>query len=184
MLLVADVHLGKVSHFRKHGSAVPLAAIEHNFNNLNQVLQAFEVATVCFLGDLFHSDLNGEWMLFEDWCRGVSKRVVLVAGNHDVLKPERYQHLGIELMDTWQLGDFLLTHHPTEHHSLFNFCGHVHPAVRLVGWGKQRLTLPCFFQSPQQLILPSFGAFTGSHRLVPGEHDQAYVIAEGAVTPV
>ena len=41
MLLISDVHLGKVSHFRKHGAAVPTAAIQANFDQLNEVIAYF-----------------------------------------------------------------------------------------------------------------------------------------------
>ena len=55
MLLISDVHLGKVSHFRKHGSAVPKKAIAKNFEKLQDVIQSFAPKVICFLGDLFHS---------------------------------------------------------------------------------------------------------------------------------
>ena len=54
MLLIADVHLGKVSHFRKHGSAVPLRAVAANFDQLTRVADYYQAQSICFLGDLFH----------------------------------------------------------------------------------------------------------------------------------
>ena len=66
MLLVSDVHLGKISHFRKYGSAVPQNAIAQNFERLTAVVEHFQPSRICFLGDLFHSSLNLEWDLFEN----------------------------------------------------------------------------------------------------------------------
>ncbi len=40
MLLISDVHLGKVAHFRKHGMAIPERAILENFTKLNLVLES------------------------------------------------------------------------------------------------------------------------------------------------
>ncbi|UXH80373.1 ligase-associated DNA damage response endonuclease PdeM [Roseateles amylovorans] len=40
--------------------------------------------------------------------------------------------------------------------------GHLHPAVWLRGPAADRLRLPCFCKTADQLILPAFGAFTGS----------------------
>jgi metallophosphoesterase superfamily enzyme len=37
------------------------------------------------------------------------------------------------------------------------------------------MKVPCFYQSPQQLILPAFGAFTGLHILSPKKGDQVFV---------
>ncbi|NNF19114.1 MAG: metallophosphoesterase, partial [Flavobacteriaceae bacterium] len=39
MLLISDVHLGKVSHFRKYGAAVPQNAIAANFRLLDATVQ-------------------------------------------------------------------------------------------------------------------------------------------------
>ena len=55
------------------------------------------------------------------------------------------------------------------------FCGHLHPGVKLKGDGLQRLKLPCFYHTKNQLILPAFGAFTGLHILHPKEEDLIYV---------
>lgn len=40
-LLISDVHLGKVSHFRKHGAAVPQNAIQKNFTSMNAAVAHF-----------------------------------------------------------------------------------------------------------------------------------------------
>ena len=57
-LLISDVHLGKVAHFRKHGMAIPNNAIFENFTRLNIILDFFKPKTIIFLGDLFHSKIN------------------------------------------------------------------------------------------------------------------------------
>ena len=51
-LLVADVHLGKISHFRKHGSAVPPTAIQTNFDRLDQAVAQFQPQKIIFLGSV------------------------------------------------------------------------------------------------------------------------------------
>ena len=72
ILLISDVHLGKISHFRKYGSAVPQKAIEENFNRLTEVVNFFSPKKIYFMGDLFHSSLNMEWDLFENWLQEIS----------------------------------------------------------------------------------------------------------------
>ena len=177
MLLISDVHLGKVMHFRKHGAAVPRRALLRNFERLREVSEYFGPRSICFLGDLFHSHINREWLLFEQWARGSTARLELVCGNHDILSPLRYEALGMRWRERWENGPFLLTHEPEEADTLFNVSGHIHPAVRLAGPGRQQLRLPCFYLRKQQLILPAFGAFTGSHALSPEAGDRIFALA-------
>ncbi|WP_350284513.1 ligase-associated DNA damage response endonuclease PdeM [uncultured Croceitalea sp.] len=184
MLLISDVHLGKVGHFRKFGAAVPQKAIHKNFMLLDEVVSFFQPFQVCFLGDLFHSSLNKEWQLFENWVAKTPAELILVAGNHDIIAPEKFEQLHIKIFQEWKLDGFLLTHHPTVHEDYFNFCGHIHPAVRLQGFGRQRLKLPCFFKKADQLVLPAFGEFTGTHVLEPTKEDEVFVIVENEVISV
>ena len=178
MLLISDVHLGKVSHFRKHGSARPGQAMYKNFQKLDAVVEHFNPEKICFLGDLFHSTLNNEWQLFEQWMQQVDIPVVLVAGNHDIISPHKYEALGITIVSEWELDGFLLMHHPEEREGLYTLAGHIHPAVVLEGMGRQFLKLPCFFRSPQQLILPAFGEFTGTYVMEPTKEDIVYVVTK------
>lgn len=184
-LLIADVHLGKITHFRKHGLAVPAAAIAENFNRLNQVVAFFDPVTVIFLGDLFHSEINNEWSFFCDWVnqsKGVE--IILVEGNHDVISRRDYCDLSITVFPKLFIDGFLLTHHPAETEGFFNYCGHIHPGIKIKEVGRQSLKLPCFFRKPQQLILPAFGAFTGNYFMRPDENDQVYAIANDTVIQV
>lgn len=181
MLLISDVHLGKIAHFRKFGMAVPQKATQKNFILLDQIVAHFQPFQICFLGDLFHSSLNKEWQLFENWIGKTPAEVLLVAGNHDIIAPEKFEALGIAIFKELIAGAFLFTHHPDEREGLFNFCGHIHPAVKLKGFGRQRLRLPCFFKKEKQMILPAFGKFTGTHALNPTKKDEVFAIVEDEV---
>lgn len=181
MLLISDVHLGKISHFRKYGSAVPAEAISQNFKSLNNLIQVFQPKIICFLGDLFHSAINTEWRLFEEWVSNFNGKIILVAGNHDVISPLRYQQLGVEICEEMQSEALLLTHHPEKREGLYNMCGHIHPGYRLSGIGKQFLKLPCFYKSEDQLIFPSFGTFTGNYMISPQVGEEVYAITKKEV---
>ena len=184
MLLLSDVHLGKVSHFRKHGSAIPGRAMLQNFRKLDSVVNYFRPEVICFLGDLFHSTLNNEWNLFREWVNHTQLPMILVAGNHDIISPHKYEALNIKIYSEWTLSGFLLTHHPEEREGLFTISGHIHPAVLLEGMGRQFLKLPCFFRSPRQLILPAFGEFTGTYIMEPTETDVIYAITKEDVIAI
>lgn len=184
MLLISDVHLGKVSHFRKFGAAVPQQAVRQNFNAMNAAINFFKPITIVFLGDLFHSSLNKEWELFEEWVQSTSAKIILVSGNHDIISPLKYEELQVRVLAELQLDSFLLTHHPEQSKDCFNFCGHIHPAIRLSGLGRQSVKLPCFYKTNHQMILPAFGEFTGSHILEPCDGCEVFALLGDAVLPV
>ncbi|MDO6817802.1 ligase-associated DNA damage response endonuclease PdeM [Zobellia sp. 1_MG-2023] len=183
-LLISDVHLGKVSHFRKFGAAVPKYAVHKNYILMDELIKTYQPFNVCFMGDLFHSHINKEWALFENWVAKTPSKITLITGNHDIIAPERFEALDIDQFDELIVEGFLLTHHPEEREGLFNFCGHIHPAIKLKGFGRQHLRLPCFFKTKNQMILPAFGAFTGTYVLEPQESDQIFVIADDEVIKV
>jgi len=184
MLLISDVHLGKVSHFRKYGAAVPQKAVQKNFELLTKAVVQFKPTLICFLGDLFHSSVNKEWQLFETWVSEQKAELLLVAGNHDIISPLKYEKIDVQVLAELEIDGFLLTHHPEERAALFNFSGHIHPAIRLHGAGRQTLRLRCFFKSENQMIFPAFGEFTGSHTLKPSKKNEVFAIAKDEVFQV
>jgi len=184
LLLISDVHLGKVSHFRKHGVAIPNDAILENFKRLNTIVEVFAPKKLIFLGDLFHSSKNQEWNLFEEWVSCCVSEITLVAGNHDIINKKHYTQIKVNVVQFLEIDDFLLTHHPTEKEGFFNFSGHIHPGVILRGLGGQSLKLRCFYQNKNQMILPAFGEFTGKHIVKPTQEDIIYAIANEEVVLV
>ncbi|TQD40520.1 ligase-associated DNA damage response endonuclease PdeM [Haloflavibacter putidus] len=183
-LLIADVHLGKIAHFRKHGSAIPQKAILKNFQQLKKVVNTFKPEKIYFLGDLFHSAFNTEFTYFKTWVQKQQADLTLIVGNHDIIAPTHFENLGIKVEKEIYLENFLLTHHPEIREGFFTICGHIHPGFRLRGMGKQHEKLPCFFKSKQQLILPAFGTFTGKYLMQQSESDQIYVCTETEVIPI
>ncbi|WP_010227299.1 ligase-associated DNA damage response endonuclease PdeM [Gillisia marina] len=181
MLLISDVHLGKISHFRKFGSAVPYKAIAENFIRLTEISEYFSPKTICFMGDLFHSSLNAEWDLFADWVANIDASIVLVAGNHDIISELKYEALGIKIFSEITHSKILLTHHPEEREAYYNICGHLHPGFKLRGVGRQVVKLRCFYRNKKQLIMPAFGEFTGNFWISPKEGDSIYAITKKEV---
>ncbi len=184
VLLISDVHLGKISHFRKFGAAVPKHAMHKNYILLDELIKQYEPFNICFLGDLFHSSFNREWDLFENWVAKTPAKITLVTGNHDIIAPEKFEALDIDQIEELIIDDFILTHHPEKREGLFNLCGHIHPAIMLQGFGRQKIKLPCFFKSKNQMVFPAFGTFTGTHLMTPKKEDEVYVIADNEIIKV
>ena len=180
-VLLADVHLGKSSHFRKHGMAVPVQADDQEFDKLNTVIEFFKPSRLWFLGDLFHSYQNAEWHFFEQWVRAQTIDIALIMGNHDVISRDLFERLQVKTYDALHMGQIILTHHPEELKDQINIAGHVHPSVRLRGVGRQYVKLPCFFCSEYGMILPAFGDFTGTYALAPKKGNRIFAIADQEV---
>lgn len=186
-LLIADTHFGKVGHFRKHGIKVPEEAAQENLKKLESLLYATQAQKVYFLGDLFHSEMNKEWLSFKQVIALFPQTEFhLIGGNHDILDELSYYRARLTVHpETLNLGPFVLSHEPLEgEFEGYNLCGHIHPGVRLKGPGRQSLRLACFFFGPKQGILPAFGTFTGTHALKANAKDQVFVILEGKVIQV
>ena len=197
-LLLADTHLGKAGHFRKHGAPIPRAIHQKDLAILTDMVARWNPTTLVILGDLFHSALNNEWLDFEDWLQQHPQLpVVLVKGNHDVLPEVAYQHPTLVVHpEAWRVGPFLLTHQPIAEPvpyrgglhfptatdasaQPYNLSGHIHPGVRVsIGMG-QRVKLPCFFFTDHTGLLPAFGQFTGCATMQPKTNDQVFAVLEG-----
>ena len=183
-LLLADLHIGKINHFRKSGIPVPRKANDHNIEILVDLILKIKPQRVICLGDLFHSHYNTEWEVFGEITKHFAEVTFeLVLGNHDIMSERQYERKGFQVFDELLLEGFIFTHHPLEAiaEGHYNIAGHIHPGVTLRGRGRQSLTLPCFYFGAQQGLLPAFGAFTGLAKIHPKKDDQVYVIADEKV---
>src|ERR1017187_7850669 len=98
MLLLSDLHLGKASHFRKAGIPVPMKVFQKDLDCLSSVLELCDAISICFVGDLFHSDLNVEFELLQNWMNIYpGLKIELVRGNHDILPAAYYKKAGIKV---------------------------------------------------------------------------------------
>ncbi|RCH54244.1 ligase-associated DNA damage response endonuclease PdeM [Mucilaginibacter hurinus] len=189
-LIAADVHLGKVGHFRKAGIAVPRDMEQNDLGALSDLIEEYRPEKIIFLGDLFHSDMNADWDWFAMWRQRNAKiEIILIRGNHDIIHDKHYLELNVTLHAELKVGPFLMLHHPLVGQKLagadgYIFCGHIHPGVELVGKGRQRITLPCFAFSKKQAVLPSFGRFTGKVAIYNQKTDRVFGVLKDKVIAI
>jgi DNA ligase-associated metallophosphoesterase len=186
-LLLADLHLGKISHFRRSGIPLPPRANDRNLEVLIDLIRFTKPERFICLGDLFHSHYNPEWEVFGELVnhfRAVSFELVM--GNHDIMSEFQYTRKGIRIHDILLMDRFVLTHHPLEEveFGYYNLAGHVHPGVTLQGKGRMALTLPCFYFGERQALLPAFGVFTGLARIQPVKKDKVFVIVDDKIIDI
>lgn len=185
-LIIADVHLGKITHFRKSGMPIPRQAELENYERLSSLILNRGIKRVLILGDLFHSRLNSEWDRFVRFLKDFQEvGFELVHGNHDILPDSAYQHANLLLHgETHREGPFIFSHHPLENFEAYNIYGHIHPGVIMSGVGRQSLRLPCFHFMSDSAVLPAFGSFTGLHIIKAKASDQVFVISDQSIIAV
>lgn len=186
MLVIADLHLGKVNHFRRAGVAVPPEANRANIETLMQVMMRLHPVKVVFLGDLFHSHYNSEWEVLGKTLDAFPEtEFILIQGNHDILSGIQYAKHSIRVEPEIDIpGGVKLRHDALPGDTGFQVCGHVHPGLTLRGNGLSSETFPCFWFGARTAILPAFGAFTGLKRIRPNRGDRLFIVAEGRVVEV
>ncbi|WP_296178740.1 ligase-associated DNA damage response endonuclease PdeM [Pseudomonas sp. UBA1879] len=185
-LLIADAHFGKAAAYRRLGQPVPHGTTDDNLKRLDAMLAGYHCQHLIFLGDFLHapeSHAAGTLSAIQAWReRHTELAITLIRGNHDKRAGDPPGELRIEVVpEPLLLGPFSLQHEPDPHPTHHVLAGHVHPAYRLFGRGRQRLRLPCFYIQPRISLLPAFGAFTGGMNIDRAADSKVYVIGDGAV---
>ncbi|MCB0687381.1 MAG: ligase-associated DNA damage response endonuclease PdeM [Saprospiraceae bacterium] len=188
MLIVTDLHLGKIQHFRNAGIYLPPYAAYDNYERLSGLLLEFSPKTLLILGDLFHSNLNQDWKNFCELRDSFSHiHFELVPGNHDILDDNLFLKNNILLHQERAIFETLsFSHYPEKNSNAhyYNVAGHLHPGIRLVGDGLQSLRLPIFYLGANHALLPSFGTFTGTSLIEVQPGDQVIAITKDTLVPI
>jgi DNA ligase-associated metallophosphoesterase len=189
-VFIADVHLGKTTHFRKSGIAIPNAIIRNDIDRIQKLILDFRPERVFFLGDLFHSAINHEWVIFNEFLvQHANIEFILIKGNHDILHEKVYQDSLLKIQEEpFAVKPFILSHHPLHFEEIgkneINLCGHIHPGVSMKGKGKAYLTLACFYHEKNRIILPAFGKFTGLAKMKIKEGSSVFAVLNNSVNKV
>ncbi len=181
-LILSDLHLGKAAHFRKNGIPLPTPSKSKDLEILQQLINHWQPQKIIILGDLFHSDYNLEWDLFGQFLNlNLQITFVLVKGNHDILHKKIYNIVNLTVLDKIEEQNYIFTHHPLKNANKINFCGHIHPAIKISGKAKQYITLPCFYYGNNNFVLPAFGSLTGLFVLKPEKNSTYYLVGNSKV---
>ena len=188
-LLVADVHLGKAAAFRAAAIPLPGGTTTEALARLSAALGRTGARRLLLLGDFFHAKsgrADRTLAAIADWRqRHPDLDVVLVRGNHDRGAGDPPAAWGFTCCDEPLVEPpFAFRHHPAEEPGSYVLAGHVHPAVALEGFGRQRERLPCFLFGERIGLLPAFGDFTGGAGVRPRRGDRVYVLAGDEVVSV
>lgn len=181
-LILSDIHLGKASHFRKKGIAMPGESHLRDIDRIHFLIDKYLPETVLLLGDLFHSEYNNEWLWFRSLLRTYPQvQFVLLEGNHDILPRGAYVIPNLLKIGQLEEQHLIFSHHPLENPGKLNICGHVHPGLRVTGKARQSVTLPCFAMNETHLIMPAFGDLTGLHLLEMDNNARYFLVTQDCV---
>jgi DNA ligase-associated metallophosphoesterase len=186
VLFVADLHLGKAASYRALGQPVPGGTTLENLARLERLIGRLAPREIVFLGDFLHAAqarTAGLLAAVAAWReRHATLACTLVRGNHDSRAGDPPAALRFEVFDEpHRVGPFAACHHPQRHPTQVVLAGHLHPACRLHGRGRDSLRMPCFVREGAQLILPAFGEFTGGWLLAPKPGRHFYGVVGNAV---
>jgi DNA ligase-associated metallophosphoesterase len=163
-LLVADLHLEKLSAYARRGQLLPPYDTTMTLRRLAADLARSGARRVVALGDSFHRDEGVETLLPHDRARlaDLTGRAewVWIAGNHD----PRPHGLGGVCTARLELGDLELVHQPRRGdggHLRGVVAGHLHPAAHVFINGRS-VRRPCFVHDGRVMVLPAYGAATGA----------------------
>ncbi len=188
-LFIADAHLGKAATFRAHGLPVPEATTQDTLDALGALVDSTSARRLVLLGDWLHArhgQLPHVVAAVRAWrARHAALAITLVRGNHDQHAGDPPPDLGIAVVDEpFALGPLAACHTPQTVPGALALAGHWHPAVQLAGRGRDQLRLPAFWHAPDCLVLPAFGAFTGTHVPEPAPGVAVYAVGAGRVWPL
>lgn len=188
-LLVADIHFGKAAAYRRLGQPVPQGTTQANLQRLDALLEQYPSRRLIFLGDFLHAPESQTSAIHEQllaWRRRHPLlEITLIRGNHDRRAGDPPPELAMEVVPEPLLaGPFALQHEPEPHPTHHVLAGHLHPALRLHGRGRQSLRLPCFCIGERVSLLPAFGSFTGMMDIEADFAQRLYVTGQGGVWQV
>lgn len=159
-LLVADLHLEKMSSFARRGSLLPPYDTGMTLKRLEGDLRETRAQTVIALGDSFHRNEATRSLSDLDRARldGLTERAqwLWLTGNHD----SQPHTLGGNCQGEVVRRGIVLTHQPRRSAEPV-IAGHLHPAARIAINGSDARR-PCFVHDGQVMILPAYGSSTGS----------------------
>ena len=157
--IVSDLHLEKGSSYMLTGQYLPPYDSEETLKKLLNILDYYKVKKVILLGDTFHDKDAFNRMtskvrsLFEELIKNYE--VIFVLGNHE----NKMKIDTIQFYREYVIDDLYFLHEASVR-NIPQISGHFHP-VASINAGFKKITAKCIIHTDLNLILPSFGEFTG-----------------------
>lgn len=190
ILLVADLHLEKMSSFARKGQLLPPYDTRLTLGRLEADLAQTGAKRLIALGDSFHRDEGTSTLPEADLALlyAMMARVewLWLSGNHD---PSPHA-LGGMCAPMCALAGLMLDHEPSSDID-GQIAGHLHPGARIAINGRSKKS-PCFVADDRLMILPAYGSSTGNLNilspafsgLIAMDKAQVHMLGRDRVYPV
>jgi len=187
-LIVADTHFGKSAALGRQGLAVPAGSDEQDLGRLTRLIRCFDIRRLIILGDFLHEPIEpdvAEAVALESWCaerRHEGVAIQVIAGNHDRGISSGWRG-GLEWVAEALLEPpFRFVHDAARAPAsdAFSLSGHIHPVTALRGL-KRAARVPAFWLRKANLVLPSFGSFTGGQRVAAAAGERIFAVSPDLV---
>lgn len=187
-VIIADIHMGKGTVFRKAGIPIPQGIMESDLVELTRLLTSLNAEKCIIVGDLIHAESGispDVKKKFSDLLQGTQCEIHLVLGNHDRaliknLPPEWPLHIHkVGLL----IEPFYFSHFPKAQEPWFVWSGHLHPKVEISNH-YDRLVLRCFQVFKNLCVLPAFGFFVGGTFVSKNKECKIYAIADKTIIEI
>ncbi|WDR07069.1 ligase-associated DNA damage response endonuclease PdeM [Devosia rhodophyticola] len=179
-LLVADLHLEKMSSFARSGQLFPPYDTGLTLKRLSRDLATTGATTLIALGDSFHRDYGPQTLSDADRATIATlcarAEWFWLSGNHD---PAPHA-LGGQCMAQLERGGLVLTHEPRRGTPGL-MAGHLHPSAHIHINGRA-IRRPCFVHDGQLLILPAYGSSTGNLNILDPAFANLFDFSSLAIT--
>lgn len=164
--VISDLHIGFEGVARLEGAAFPSVQKDYLLGKLGLMFERYSPDRVVINGDMKHEfsrNLRDEWKevsFFIEWLKQRAE-LTIIRGNHDNYLATIAGKHGLNLHDSIEIGDFLITHgHMDVKTDKRVVIGHEHPTVVIRGAIGPLVRVPCFLVSPSLIVLPAMSRFS------------------------
>lgn len=192
VLVVSDLHLEKGAAFARRGRLIPPYDSAATLARLAAVITRYEPRAVISLGDSFHDGVGAAMMppVYRDALASLAlgRDWYWIAGNHD---PDPPAGLPGDCVGELAVAGLTFRHEPLRGAGAGEIAGHLHPGARVIRRGRS-IRRPCFATDGKRLVMPAFGAFTGTLNVLDKawrgifrrEELTAYLMGPGRLYPI
>ncbi len=163
--VIADLHIGFEDVMASQGIFLPKVQKRYLLAILAEIYDRYGPKRMIIDGDFKHEfsrNMPQEWDEIEEILDYIADRseVVVVRGNHDNFLKGILKRRGLELHDSYSLGNYFFVHgHKDVEIRGTTIIGHEHPSVTLRDEIAATAKVPCFLYSPDLIVLPALSIY-------------------------
>ena len=174
-LIISDLHIGYEQSLNREGIMVPRFQYKKILERIHEIINRINTDRVVVNGDLKHEFGRitlQEWeesLNFIEFLKENFNEVILLKGNHDNFTKFIAEKTGLEVYETYSLGDFIIMHGDKIPSDIMSkkestiVIGHEHPCIGIRN-GERLEKIKCFlkgnYKEKNLIVMPSFNFVT------------------------